>query len=196
MLGLFRPPLPEPCGRLSPHTALQWPGSPDVPRDLGLSPPYSVVLVHLPPFALCAAFPRPVAGRDAGDYSGGSAAVGLAAGRRSPVPPMLDVSSAPEVARSSPRMPSLGIASRSEGPRLLGYELGGSAASPQTWCGGRGIAPLETGLRAVELSPYRAGLAGLRRTRLPPPPASPACCFPLGLSSPGRPGDPRPSLLV
>src|SRR5262249_29145252 len=81
LLGLFRPPLPEPCGRLSPHTALQWPGSPDVHRDLGLSPPYSVVLVHLPPFALCVAFPR-------ADYSGGSVAVRLAPFRRSPVPPV------------------------------------------------------------------------------------------------------------
>src|SRR5215213_10231196 len=38
---------------------------------------------HLPPFALCAAFPRAVAGRHAGDYYGGSVAVALAGGRRS-----------------------------------------------------------------------------------------------------------------
>ena len=40
-------------------------------------------LTHLPPFALCAAFPRPRAGRHSGDSSGGSVALALAGGRRS-----------------------------------------------------------------------------------------------------------------
>src|ERR1035437_4232980 len=38
---------------------------------------------HLPPFALCRAFPRPMTGRNSGDYYGGSVAMALAGCRRS-----------------------------------------------------------------------------------------------------------------
>ena len=47
--------------------------------------------------------------------------------------------------------------------------------------------PLRAGVQAVEPSPYRAGLARRRRTRLRAPPASPACCCPVRLSPSGKP---------
>jgi hypothetical protein len=122
--------------------------------------------------------------------------VGLAPRRRSRVPSSLDVRArrrCPVRHLAGPQW-SVPVGRRAEPSQACTGSV--PTAPRQAWCGGRCVAPLVTGVRAVSLSPYRAGLAGLRRTRLPPPPASPACCFPLGLSSPGRPGDPRPSLLV
>ncbi len=54
---------------------------------------------------------------------------------------------------------------------------------------GRGeceVPPLEIGVRAMQLSPYRAGLAGPHRTRLPMSPAFPTCSCPLWLSPSGK----------
>jgi hypothetical protein len=48
------------------------------------------------------------------------------------------------------------------------------------------VPPLEIGVRAMQLSPYRAGLAGRHGTRLPVPPAFPTCSCPLGLSPSGK----------
>ena len=48
-------------------------------------------------------------------------------------------------------------------------------------------APLGTGVQAIRPSPYRAGLAGRRRTRLRTFPASTAGSGPLWLSPPGKP---------
>src|SRR3954463_3492647 len=79
---------------LSPHTALQWPDSPEVGRVCrpqgrirlspnhtpGISPTWLLTApVHLPPFALELAFP-------AADYYEGSVALGLAPDRRSRFP--------------------------------------------------------------------------------------------------------------
>jgi len=54
---------------------------------------------------------------------------------------------------------------------------------------GRGeceVPPLEIGVRAMRLSPYRAGLAGRHGTRLPVPPAFRTCSCPLQLSPSGK----------
>ena len=54
---------------------------------------------------------------------------------------------------------------------------------------GRGeceVPPLEIGVRAMQLSPYRAGLAGRHGTRLPVPPAFPTGSCPLWLSPSGQ----------
>src|SRR5215467_5848074 len=54
---------------------------------------------------------------------------------------------------------------------------------------GRGeceVPPLEIGVRAIQLSPYRAGLAGRHGTRLPVPPAFPTGSCPLQLSPSGK----------
>jgi hypothetical protein len=54
---------------------------------------------------------------------------------------------------------------------------------------GRGeceVPPLEIGVRAMQLSPYHAGLAGPHRTRLPMPPAFPTGSCPLWLSPLGQ----------
>jgi hypothetical protein len=54
---------------------------------------------------------------------------------------------------------------------------------------GRGeceVPPLEIGVRAMRLSPYRAGLAGRHGTRLPVPPAFPTGSCPLQLSPSGK----------
>jgi hypothetical protein len=54
---------------------------------------------------------------------------------------------------------------------------------------GRGeceVPPLEIGVRAMQLSPYRTGLAGRHGTRLPVPPAFPTCSCPLQFSLSGK----------
>jgi hypothetical protein len=54
---------------------------------------------------------------------------------------------------------------------------------------GRGeceVPPLEIGIWAMQLSPYRAGLAGRHYTRLPVSPAFPTCSCPLWLSPSGE----------
>jgi hypothetical protein len=53
------------------------------------------------------------------------------------------------------------------------------------------VAPLEIGVQAMRLSPYRAGLAGLQRTRLLLPPAFPTCSCPLWLSPSGQSDGPE-----
>jgi len=57
-------------------------------------------------------------------------------------------------------MASFAIATRPEGCTVSRTEPVRPVAPPQTWCGGSALGPLETGLRAVSLSPSRAGLAG------------------------------------
>src|SRR5262249_60121823 len=56
------------------------------------------------------------------------------------------------------------------------------------------VPPLEIGVQAIQLSPYRAGLAGRHSTRLPMAPASPTCSCPLRLSPSGKSDDPEVSL--
>ena len=53
--------------------------------------------------------------------------------------------------------------------------------------GGCTLASLETEVRTIRSSPYRAGLAGRDRQRLRTAPASTACYGPLWLSPPGKP---------
>jgi hypothetical protein len=53
--------------------------------------------------------------------------------------------------------------------------------------GGCTLASLETGVRTMRSSPYRAGLAGPGRQRLRAAPASTACYGPPWLSPPGKP---------
>src|SRR5262245_871284 len=56
------------------------------------------------------------------------------------------------------------------------------------------VPPLEIGVQAIQLSPYRAGLAERHPTRLPMAPASPTCSCPLRLSPSGKSDDPEVSL--
>src|SRR5438132_8865144 len=48
------------------------------------------------------------------------------------------------------------------------------------------VPPLDIGVRAMQLSPYHAGLAGRHGTRLPMPPAFATCSCPLWLSPSGK----------
>src|SRR3954471_21062435 len=57
-----------------------------------------------------------------------------------------------------------------------------------------GIRSWITRRTAMQLSPYRAGLAGRHLQRLPVAPAFLACSFPLRLSPSGQPDDPGASL--
>jgi hypothetical protein len=60
------------------------------------------------------------------------------------------------------------------------------APHPRRGSGACAVAPLEIGVQAVSLSPYRTGLAGPHRTRLPMFPAFPTCSCPLRLSPLGE----------
>jgi hypothetical protein len=88
--ALFRRPPSERCVRGSRHTALQSAssraGQPSASRLLPCSP-----VAHLVPFALRAAFPRPLVGRHSDDYYGTSVTVGLAPRRPSRLPSVIDV---------------------------------------------------------------------------------------------------------
>jgi hypothetical protein len=48
------------------------------------------------------------------------------------------------------------------------------------------IPPLDIGVQAIQLSPYRSGVAGLQHTRLLLSPAFQPCACPLALSGPGQ----------
>src|SRR5438128_271658 len=52
---------------------------------------------------------------------------------------------------------------------------------------GDAVLSLGSGIRAIQLSPSHAGLAGRRRKRLRTAPASTACCCPVGLSTASKP---------
>src|SRR5712691_12593255 len=60
------------------------------------------------------------------------------------------------------------------------------APPPRRGSGECAVPPLEIGVQAIQLSPYRAGLAGRHRTRLPVSPAFPTCSCPLRLSPSGK----------
>src|SRR5215831_193298 len=59
---------------------------------------------------------------------------------------------------------------------------------------GCAVPPLGIGIQAMQLSPYRTGLAGRHLLRLPVTPAFPTCSFPLQLSFSGKSDGPEASL--
>jgi hypothetical protein len=135
--------------------------------------------VDLPPFAMQWALPIP-------DYYDGSVTVGLAPGRPSRVPVVLHVLAR----RRCPIHPleyarcTSPIMRRVRTAKLSRHVHDGAAIRR-----GRGeceVPPLEIGVWAIQLSPYRAGLAGPHRTRLPMFPAFPTCSCPLQLSPSGK----------
>ena len=138
----------------------------------------------LPPFAMWPAFPT-------ADYYGGSVALGLAPRRRSPALGAADVRARrrrPVRPLVWPRWPSL--AGRRNPVSMRPTPLV-QRPRTQAWWSGAGCCTLGTGIQAIQLSPYRASLAGLRPTRLRPAPAFPACCGPRWLSPRGQPGGSR-----
>jgi hypothetical protein len=133
----------------------------------------------LPPFALQWVLPIP-------DYYDGSVTMGLAPGRPSRVPVVLHVSAR----RRCPIHPleyarcTSPIMRRVRAAKVYRHAHDGAAARR-----GRDeceVPPLEIGVWAIQLSPYRAGLAGRHGTRLPVPPAFPTCSCPLQLSPSGE----------
>ncbi len=194
MPALFRPPLPKPCVRLSPHTALQLTRN-RAGRPLASRLPPRPPAVHLLPFALWPAFPTAPVGRDPHDYYGSSVAVGLAPRRPSRLPSVIDVRARRRCPCPSPSVASLPTAHAAEGSRA-GYLDALSAWPRIRRCRGeRVLASLETGVQAIRPSPYRAGLAGRHHTRLLVAPAFPPCCCPPRLSLQGRVGDPEAIIL-
>jgi len=120
------------------------------------------------------------------DYYDGSVTLGLAPCRPSRVPVVLNVLAQ----RRCPIHPlqcarcTSPIMRRVRTAKLYRYAHDGAASRR-----GRGeceVPPLEIGVQAVSLSPYRTGLAGPHRTRLPMSPAFPTCSCPLGLSPSGK----------
>ena len=112
--------------------------------------------------------------------------LGLAPGRPSHVPVMLNVLAR----RRCPIHPlacarcTSPIMRRVRTAKVYRYAHDGAASRR-----GRGeceVPPLEIGVRAMQLSPYRAGLAGRHGTRLPVPPAFPTGSCPLWLSPSGQ----------
>ena len=135
---------------------------------------------HLCPFALWTAFPSSLAGRDSCDYYGHSVAIGLAPRRRSRV-----------------RLRRTSRARRRRPTHLLDCPHWASLRAPEVAPGltvhagaergigfrrlsdGCALSPLEIGLQAIQLSPYRAGLAARRPGRLQTTTAFLACSCPL-----------------
>ena len=135
--------------------------------------------VNLPPFALQWVLPIP-------DYYDGSVTVGLAPGRPSRVPVVLHV----RARRRCPIHPlqcarcTSPIMRRVRTAKVYRHAHDGAAARR-----GRGeceVPPLEIRIWAMQLSPYRAGLAGRHCTRLPVTPAFQTCSCPLRLSPSGK----------
>ena len=135
--------------------------------------------VNLPPFALQWVLPIP-------DYYDGSVTLGLAPCRPSRVPVVLHV----QARRRCPIHPlecarcTSPIMRRVRPAKLSRHAHDGAAARR-----GRGeceVPPLEMGVWAIQLSPYRTGLAGRPGTRLPVSPAFPTGSCPLWLSPAGE----------
>ena len=139
------------------------------------------------PFALWTAFPPAEAGRHAGDYYEGSVAIGLASRRRSRVCAFLTS----RARRRRPVRPldqgrSLTPTGRSVPPTSCSRRI---PVASRLRCCNRGVcqSPLGVGVQAIQLSPYRAGLAKLSLQHLPTASASTACSCPSWLSPPGQP---------
>ena len=135
--------------------------------------------VDLPPFAWPWVLPIPI-------YYDGSVTVGFAPGRPSRVPVVLHV----RARRRCPIHPlqcarcTSPIMRRVRTAKLSRHAHDGAAVRR-----GRGaceVPPLEIGVGAMQLSPYRTGLAGRPGTRLPVAPAFPPCSCPLWLSPSGK----------
>jgi hypothetical protein len=84
-------------------------------------------------------------------------------------------------------MPSLGIVPRAERTTDESF----IRSSPGRWVDKRAtneceVPPLDIGVQAIQLSPYRSGVAGPLHTRLLRSPAFQPCACPLALSGPGQ----------
>src|SRR5216683_7714038 len=84
-------------------------------------------------------------------------------------------------------MPSLGIVPEAE--RTMDERL--FHGSPERWVYKRAtneceLPPLDIGVQAIQLSPYRSGVAGPQHTHLLLLPAFRPCACPLALSGPGQ----------
>jgi hypothetical protein len=119
-------------------------------------------------------------------YYDGSVPVGLAPGRASRVPVVLHV----QARRRCPVHPlecarcTSPIMRRVRAAKVYRHAHDGAASRR-----GRGeceVPPLGIGVRAMQLSPYRTGLAGRHGTRLPVPPAFRTGSCPLWLSPSGQ----------
>jgi hypothetical protein len=80
MEALFQRPLPKPAGPLSWQRAFQFPEASEDCLEAHHAPTSPLLLYSLPPFPLCAAFRRSVAGRDSREYYDGSVPFLLAQG--------------------------------------------------------------------------------------------------------------------
>ena len=112
---------------------------------------------HLAPFALQAAFPPSLAGRDSGDYYGASVALGLAPGRRSHVRPCRTWQRDLGV----PLISLNALTGHRSWSRRLRRRSSTHVAGPAPVSG---VVPadvnfhlLETGIQAIKLSPCHAG---------------------------------------
>jgi hypothetical protein len=142
-------------------------------------PPLPEEHSHLPPFALCQAFPG-------SDYYGGSVTVELALRRRSRF-------CAPETYRVRVGAPlaslpcSLPGTHRRELSRVIVYHSLYTVSPLQGCCDGCRISPLEARVQPIQASPCAQDLRN-RSTYIPSGiSALPACSFPLRVSLPGGP---------
>ena len=183
--------LPEPGMRLSAHPAFQCPPKPlhavmdDSQDGFGVShlgvPRRFRFRGHLRPFPMWTAFPS-------SEYYGGSVALRLAARRA--IPYSRDAGRARARRRCLVRPLEWGYS-----PSPIAWKVRATTTLPPYRDGldlrrcveGCMLASLEAEVRAMRLSPYRAGLADHGRKRLRTMSASTACYCPLWLSPPGKP---------
>src|SRR5499425_1574674 len=93
-------------------------------------------------------------------------------------------------------MPSLGIVPGAERTTDESF----IRSSPGRWVYKRAtnecaVPPLDSGVQAIQLSPYRSGVAGPPHTRFLRSPAFQPCACPLALSGPGQAVASEPSAL-
>jgi hypothetical protein len=142
---------------------------------------------YLPPFAHVHGVTGSLVGRHAPDYDDGSVIVGLAPPRPSP-------GASSRTARARRRCPvrflhcTHGASPSGQGVVWTQAESRHTDGAGSTDVLSAGVTgpPLDTGLQAIQLSPYRAGMAGRRRPCLQAAPAFQPCSCPFLRSDSGQ----------
>jgi hypothetical protein len=151
---------------------------------------------HLAPFALQAAFPPSLTGRDSCDYYEASVAIGLASRRRSRVRPCCTCRAERRWPTHLLECPHWASLRAPEVRRQKRNTVAGHGTGSDVFPVDGGLHLVEIGHQAIQLSPYSASPAAPPPVRLGTTTAFLACSCPLHPSDPGKPSDPGTSLQV